>query len=95
MLMEKYIHSQKILPSPSINQTKDIEHSLADLLFLANEELERKSKLVSELQSKIDFLEGKNLDNLSEEQLEGLSNFYGSKLSSIVSALTNINNKQK
>ncbi len=93
--MEHYIQSNKVVlaHSKSINFGND--QTISDLLLLANEELEKKSKLVSELNSKIEYLEGKNLECMNEEQLEGLRIFYGSKLSSIVATLTNLTNKQK
>jgi hypothetical protein len=93
--MENYIQSTHVLPAPSKNLSLGNDQTISDLLILANEELERKSKLLSKLQSKIEYLEGKNLENLNEEQLEGLRMFYGSKLSSIVATLTNLTNKQK
>ena len=93
--MENYIKSIRVLPSPSKNISFGNDQIISDLLILANEELERKSILLSELQSKIEYLEGKNLESMNEQQLEGLRIFYGSKLSSIVATLTNLTNKQK
>jgi len=57
---------------------------------LANEELEKKSKLINELQSRIDYLENNNLETMNEYELNQLKNFYGTKLSSIVSAISNL-----
>jgi hypothetical protein len=71
---------------------KNSEENIIDLLSLANEELERKSKLINELQSRIEYLEANNIDLMNENQLNQLKNFYGTKLSSIVSALSNFSN---
>jgi hypothetical protein len=78
--LKKGVHGQFKAPSST-------EENISDLLSLANEELERKSKLVYELESRIEYLEGNNLEAMGESQLNQLKNFYGTKLSSIVSAL--------
>ena len=94
--MEAYIKSGKLLTPLSVKHTsiQNSGENIKDLISLANEELEKKSKLISELQARLDYLEGKNMVNLDEDQLNGLSNFYGSRLSSIVSAITNLNNSK-
>ncbi len=63
---------------------------ISDLLTLANAELEEKSKIIKTLTLKIDLLECGNLETLEESALEQLRDFYGSKLSSILAALTNL-----
>ena len=95
--MEKYIFSHKAF-NPTSRKTLTIantEDNILDLLALANEELERKSKLIFDLQNRIEYLEGKNLDKLDENQLTQLSNFYGNRLSSVVTAINNLNTSQK
>jgi hypothetical protein len=91
--MERYLFdSASNKQSSCIVQLNSNEENILDLLYLSNQELEKKSKLISELQSKIQYLEGTNIESMSESQLNQLKDFYGSKLSSIVSKISNFNN---
>ncbi len=65
-----------------------------DIISLANDELERKSKSISNLQSRLDFLEAKNIEIMNEEQLNLLKDFYTSKLGSVLSAINNFNKEK-
>lgn len=90
--MEAYFKSQAVknshtLQAPIISNS---EENINDLLTLANEELENKSKLIYELQSRIEFLECKHLDSMNQSQLNQLKSFYGTKLSSVVAAMGNL-----
>jgi hypothetical protein len=92
--MEKYFLSQKTsLNSFSKNNRQNLiantVENITDLLSLANDELERKSKQIYEMQARIDYLEGKDIQHLDEAGLNNLKNFYGSRLSSIVSEINN------
>ncbi len=83
--MEKYYLSKLNQAPVQINNT---EENISDLILLANEELERKSKIINELLSRVEYLEGNNLENMDEKKLTQLKDFYGNKLSSIVSQLS-------
>ena len=90
--MEKYIQSQHSFQKS--RSPVSTQNQISDLLQLANEELEKKSKLISELQMQIKNLQCNNIEALEEDALNELRQFYGSKLSSIVAALTNISNQK-
>ena len=96
--IEKYILSQKKVGNSTLRKchvVNNSEDNIQDLISIANEELERKSKAIADLQARIEYLEGKNLERLDENQLNQLSSFYGARLSSIVAAINNLNNKHK
>jgi hypothetical protein len=67
------------------------EENITDLLELANEELEQKSKLIHELETKLEALEPSNIKRLSSTQLNELKNFYSTRLGLIIDAISNLN----
>jgi hypothetical protein len=59
---------------------------------LANEELRKQSTRIFELTSRLESLEGKDIRNLDEGQLNNLKDFYSARLGIAIDALNNLKN---
>jgi hypothetical protein len=66
------------------------EENIQDLLHLANEELDRQAKIISELASRLDYLEGKNIRSMHEKELNQLKDFYSVRLGIAIDSLNNL-----
>jgi hypothetical protein len=69
--------------------TANTEEKITDLLCLANEELSRQSKIIANLNEKLEFIDGKNIVNYKEDKLNELKDFYSVRLSLTVNTLNN------
>ena len=74
------IHQVEILNS---------EENISDILDLANEELNQQSKRIYELNSKLEFIEGKTIKNSNENDLNTLKDFYSARLGAVIDAINN------
>jgi hypothetical protein len=63
------------------------EENINDLLLLANQELEAKSKTIYDLSSRLAEYEISNIKTLKEEELNKLKAFYSTKLTQVIEAL--------
>ena len=66
------------------------EENISDIIQLANDELKQQSKRIFELNSKLEFLEGKDVKNLNENDLNYLKDFYSARLGAVIDALNNL-----
>ena len=66
------------------------EENISDILQLANDELKQQSKRIFDLNSKLEFLEGKDVKNLNENDLNSLKDFYSARLGAVIDALNNL-----
>jgi len=71
-------------------QVINSEENISDILQLANQELKQQSKRIFELNSKLEFLEGKDLKNSNENDLNTLKDFYSARLGTVIDALNNL-----
>lgn len=90
--LERYISNKLNQNNYKTAKVENTESNIMDLLYLANSELESKSKHVAELENKLVFLQGNNIRSLSEHDLNNLKDFYSSKLGLVIDTLTNLNN---
>ncbi len=90
--MRSFINDKLNQQETGINPAKILnsEENIQDLIQLANDELKKQSQTIFELTSRLEYIEGKEIRSLDENNLNTLKDFYSTRLGLVIDALNNL-----